>query len=76
MNTQPRRPTNLSLDASLLTEATALKVNLSRAAEEGVGSAVAAAKAAQWKAENATALQSSNAYVKGHSLPREMYRQF
>ena len=45
MNAQPRKPTNLSLDAALLTEAKALKVNLSRAAEDGVRNAVAAAKA-------------------------------
>ena len=76
MNTQPRKPTNRSLDASLLTEAKALKVNLSRAAEDGVRNAVAAAKAAQWKAENAAALQSSNAYVEEHGLPLDTYRQF
>ena len=76
MNAQPRKPTNLSLDATLLTEAKALKVNLSRAAEEGVRSAVAAAKAAQWKAANAAALQSSNAYVDDHDLPLDRYRHF
>lgn len=46
MNAQPRKPTNLSLDSALLSEAKALKMNLSRAAEEGVRRAVAAAKAA------------------------------
>ncbi|MFP7674582.1 type II toxin-antitoxin system CcdA family antitoxin [Marivita sp. S0852] len=76
MNSQPRKPTNLSLDASLLSEAKALNVNLSRAAEDGVRHAVAAAKAAQWTAENAAALQSSNAYVDDHGLPLEAYRQF
>lgn len=76
MNTQPRKPTNLSLDATLLTEAKALKVNLSRAAEDGVRSAVAAAKAAQWKTANAAALRSSNAYVEKHGLPLDAYRQF
>lgn len=76
MNTHPRKPTNLSLDAALLFEAKALKVNLSRAAEDGVRHAVAAAKAAQWKAQNAAALQSSNAYVDRHGLPLDRYRQF
>ncbi|MEX0281939.1 MAG: type II toxin-antitoxin system CcdA family antitoxin [Arenibacterium sp.] len=76
MNTQPRKPTNLSLDTSLLAEAKALKVNLSRAAEDGLRNAVAIAKAAQWKAENAKALQSSNAYVEKHGLPLEKYRPF
>ena len=76
MNTQPRKPTNLSLDAGLLTEAKDLNVNLSRAAEDGVRRAVASAKAAQWRAENAAALQSSNAYVEDHGVPLDRHRQF
>lgn len=76
MNAHPRKPTNLSLDAALLTEAKSLKVNLSRAAEEGVRHAVATAKAEQWKAENAAALSSSNAYVEKHGLPLDSFRQF
>jgi antitoxin CcdA len=76
VNSQLRKPTNLSLDASLLAEAKALKVNLSRAAEDGVRSAVSHAKAAQWKSENTSALKSSNDYVEEHGLPLETYRQF
>ena len=76
MNAQSRKPTNLSLDSVLLSEAKALKVNLSRAAEEGVRVAVVAAKAEQWKIENAAALRSSNAYVERHGLPLESFRQF
>ncbi|WP_170413190.1 type II toxin-antitoxin system CcdA family antitoxin [Ruegeria arenilitoris] len=76
MNAQSRKPTNLSLDSALLSEAKALKVNLSRAAEEGVRIAVAEAKAEQWKAENAEALKSSNAYVEQHGLPLDSFRQF
>lgn len=76
MNTQLRKPTNLSLDASLLAEAKALKVNLSRAAEDGVRRAVTTAKAAKWKTENSAALQSSNDFVEKHGLPLETYRRF
>ena len=76
MNSHTRKPTNLSLDSVLLTEAKSLKVNLSRAAEDGVRSAVAAARAEQWKAENAAAIQSSNSYVEKHGLPLDNYRQF
>lgn len=76
MNSQPRKPTNLSMDVTLLTEAKALKVNLSRAAEEGVRRAVATAKAEQWKTENAAALRSSNSYVEKHGLPLDEFRQF
>ena len=76
MNAQLRKPTNLSLDAALLTEAKELKVNLSRAAEEGVRTAVAAAKSAQWRTANAAALRSSNSYVEKHGLPLDSFRQF
>ncbi|WP_120634977.1 type II toxin-antitoxin system CcdA family antitoxin [Ruegeria sp. EL01] len=76
MNAQSRKPTNLSLDSALLSEARALKVNLSRAAEEGIRVAVASAKAEQWKAENSAALRSSNSYVERHGLPLEGLRQF
>lgn len=71
-----RKPTNLSLDTSLLREARALKVNLSRAAEEGVRAAVAEARATVWQAENAAALESSNSFVETHGLPLTRYRQF
>lgn len=76
MNTPTRKPTNLSLDPALLSEARALNVNLSRAAEEGVRVAVSQARSAAWRAENAAALDSSNAYVEANGLPLERYRQF
>ena len=76
MNPQTRKPTNLSLDVDLLTQAKALKVNLSRAAEDGVRRAVSVAKAQQWKVENAAAIRSSNAYAEKHGLPLDNYRQF
>lgn len=76
MNSAVRKPTNLSLDAALLSEAKALQVNLSRAAEDGVRSAVSAAKSEQWKKENASALRSSNAYVEKNGLPLDKFRQF
>lgn len=76
MNAQSRKPTNLSLDSRLLADARELKVNLSRAAEEGVRMAVAAAKTAQWQTENAAALRSSNLYVEKHGLPLDRFRQF
>lgn len=76
MNAQRRKSTNLSLDAALLAEARALKVNLSRAAKEGVRTAVSVAKSGQWKTANAAALRSSKAYVDKHCLPLDGFRQF
>ena len=69
-----RRATNLTLDTALLEEATTLDINLSRAAEEGLREAVSKVRAARWRAENASALQSSNAYVDEHGLPLERFR--
>lgn len=74
--TAPRKPTNLTLDPSLLTEARSLGVNLSQAAEAGLRRAVAEAKAQAWQHENAAALASSNAWAEAHGLPLEKYRQF
>jgi len=76
MNAYTRKPTNLSLDMSLLAEAKELKVNLSRAAEEGVRLAVSHAKSERWKAANAAALRSSNSYVEKNGLPLDRFRQF
>jgi len=74
--TTSRKPTNLTLDPSLLTEARSFGVNLSQAAEAGLRRAVAEAKAQAWQHENAAALASSNAWVETHGLPLEKYRQF
>lgn len=76
MNNFSKKPTNLSLDKSVLMEAKALGVNLSQAAEAGLKKAVIDAKSEQWKIENADALESSNEWVDTYGLPLERYRQF
>lgn len=76
MNAHSRKPANLSLDSALLSEAKALNVNISRAAERGLRMEVANVKAELWKAENATALRSSNSYVAKNGLPLDQYRKF
>jgi len=82
--TQSRKSTNLSLDQSLLADARSLKINLSRAAEEGIRSAVVRSREEHWKAENKHALKSSNEFVEKSSnefvekngLPLSSMRQF
>jgi antitoxin CcdA len=71
-----KKPTNLSIDDSLLREARALNINLSRAAENGVKAAVREAKTNRWKSENADAIESSNVYVDQNGLPLEDFRRF
>lgn len=72
----PKKPTNLTLDTSLLAEARAFGVNLSQAAEAGLRRAVADAKAEVWRRDNAAALASSNAWIDEKGLPLDRYRQF
>ncbi len=72
----PKKPTNLTLDQALLSEARTFGVNLSQAAEAGLRSAVRDAKATAWKRENAQALESSNTWVESYGLPLEKYRPF
>ena len=76
MNAQPKKATNLTLDASLIEEARTIDVNLSRAAEEGLRVAVRQARGDRWRAENAEALASSNDWVEEHGLPLARHRAF
>ena len=71
-----KKPTNLTLDKALLAEAKELKVNISKAAEIGLRQEVANAKAALWRQENASAIDSSNQWIEKHGLPLDPYRQF
>lgn len=71
-----RKPTNLSLDSDLLAEAKALGINVSRSAEAGIVEAVKRHKERQWLEENASSLESSNAYVEAKGLPLAKHRQF
>ena len=71
-----RRPTNVSISESLLADARALEVNISRAAESGLMQAIAERRAELWLNENRGALESSNAYVENRGLPLAKYRSF
>jgi len=74
--TRARKATNLSLDSRLLTQARSFKVNLSRAAEDGIRLAVAKAQTEVWQGENRAALESSNEYIEREGLPLGHLRQF
>ena len=72
----PRRPTNLSIDGSLLREAKSLGINISRSAEAGIAEAVRRQKREQWLQDNAEALQSSNDFLDKNGLPLAQHRHF
>lgn len=71
-----RKPTNLSLDAQLVATARARNVNLSRAAEAGIRTALRETAAQAWVAENRQALDSSNAVAEASGLPLRGFRAF
>lgn len=72
----PRKRTTLTLDPKLIEEARALNINISQSAEKGLREDVRIAKTAAWKAENAEAIKSANAYVEENGLPLAEYRMF
>ncbi len=76
MSQSARKSANLSLDSDLVSQARDLKINLSRAAEDGIGRAVKAEQERLWRLENAEAIAASNKYVEEHGLPLAKYRQF
>ena len=73
---QPRKSTNLSLDQSLLSDARSLKINLSRAAEDGIRAAVTKSLEERWKSENREAIEASNRFVENNGLPLARHRRF
>jgi antitoxin CcdA len=75
-STAIRQPASLSIDAELLSEAKALDVNISRAAEAGIAEAVAAEKSRLWLLENRAAIETCNEYVERNGLPLAKHRMF
>ena len=71
-----RRPTNLSIDAELLSIAKEVGVNISRSAEVGIQQAVNNKLRELWLQENKEALLSSNAFIEENGLPLEKFRSF
>ncbi|PKO92853.1 MAG: post-segregation antitoxin CcdA [Betaproteobacteria bacterium HGW-Betaproteobacteria-10] len=76
MSNTARKATNVSINEALLSEAKALKINISKAAEAGLLIALAEKRSELWLAENRVALDSSNSYVEQHGLPLTQYRSF
>lgn len=72
----PKRPTNVSLPAELVSEAKRLGINVSEACQTGLAAEVKRAREAAWKEENRAAIDSWNEYTRKHGLPLAKYRQF
>jgi len=70
------RPTNLSLNATLVDEAKELGINISLAAAAGLEEAVKRRRAERWLKENGAALETYNEFVDKHGLPLDKFRIF
>ena len=71
-----KRPTNVTLDATLVDEARAIGVNVSAACELGLRQELRTAREQAWLEENREGIASYNAYVEMHGVPLAQYRQF
>ena len=71
-----RQSVNTSIDSQLISDAKALGINISRAAEAGTAKAIAAEKTRRWQEENKEAIESSNEYVRRNGLPLAKHRPF
>ncbi|MEA3039675.1 MAG: antitoxin CcdA [Sphingomonadales bacterium] len=74
--TARKRPTNVSLNPSLVQDARELGVNVSQACERGLEDEVRKARAAAWLEANKPALEAWNRYVEENGLPLAEYRRF
>lgn len=71
-----KRSTSMSLDGRVLDEARRLGINLSRAAETGLPSAIREEKARRWRSEHAEAIALYNAYIDEKGGPLAGNRKF
>ncbi|WP_320195965.1 type II toxin-antitoxin system CcdA family antitoxin [Agrobacterium rosae] len=71
-----RKAANLSLGSVLVEQARELKINISRAAEDGITYAIKVERERLWRLENAEAIRLSDDYVEKHGLPLAQYRKF
>ena len=71
-----RTTVTISVDPRLAKQAGDLKVDLSKAAEDGLVRAVNAERERLWRLENAAAIEAANAFVEENGLPFGSHRQF
>ncbi len=71
-----KRAVNVSINADLLAQSKALKINLSQALEERLAEKVAAARQRAWLTENLEAMDDYNAAVAKRGLFGDRERSF
>lgn len=71
-----RRAANVSLDSNLVREARELGLNVSRACNDGLTSAVRQERERRWREENREAIEERARYVEANGLPLASLRMF
>lgn len=71
-----KRPTNVSINASLLREAKDLGINLSATLENALDEEVRKRRRAQWLEDNADAIDAYNEHVEKHGVFSDGRRLF
>ena len=64
-----KRSTSMTLDADLLDEAKRYGINVSKAAEGGVGAVVRAERWRRWQEEHRQAFEAHNRWIEENGLP-------
>ena len=72
----PRKATNITLDAELLAEARALKINLSRTLEERLTELVQEERIRRGQKENRAAIESMNRFTEEYGIFGEEFRSW
>jgi antitoxin CcdA len=72
----PKKPTNLTVNSDLLTQAKDYKINISATLESALADALKSKKIDLWKEENREAIVSYNTSVKEYGLFSDEIRMF
>ncbi len=72
----PKKATNLTLSADVLSEAKALGINLSQVCDQFLRELVRKERERRWEQENAEFIAAYNQTVEAEGLPLEEWRSF
>ena len=64
----PKKPTNLTINSDLLSQAKEMKLNLSATLESALADALKIKKQEQWKVDNKEAITSYNEHISEYGL--------
>jgi len=72
----PKKAVNLSINSDLLRQAREMKINLSRALEQGLEQLLSKERTRRWQEENREAIEAHNRYVERCGVFGDRLRKF